>query len=182
MLNFSKFQFLAVLLLLFSLPGCRSTSAERQKVLLSEADAISDQELKIFEEWTRVFGKVFTDENRAQFPSNRDWMISELEKIIASIDETARLANEAADKYEEASRVTSKEREKKGIALIAASTRRNAEMMQLLKAQAQLPTDRTIKDQKEFNKKFLDLRERVLTKQREKSEQFDEAKRLLFVQ
>jgi hypothetical protein len=182
MLNFSKLQFLAFLLLLFSLPGCRSTLAERQKVLLSEADTISEQELKIFDKWTRVFSQVFTDENRAQFPSNRDWMISELERIIASIDETARLANEAADKYEEASRLTSKERDKKAIALIAASTRRNAEMMQLFKAQAQLPSDRTIKDQKEFNKKFLDLRELVSRKQREKSEHFEEAKRLLVIE
>ena len=182
MLNFSKLRFLTFLLLLFSLPGCRSNSAERQKVLLSEADTLSEQELKIFDQWTRVFGQVFTDENRAQFPSNRDWMISELEKIIASIDETARLSNEAADKYEEASRLMSKERDRKGIALIAASTRRNAEMMQLFKAQAQLPSDRTIKDQKEFKKRFLDLNERVARKQREKSEQFEEASRLLGVQ
>jgi hypothetical protein len=52
----------------------------------------------------------------------------------------------------------------------------------LFKAQAQLPSDRTINDQKEFDKKFLDLKGLVSRKQREKSQQFEEAKRLLHVQ
>ena len=98
-------RFFVLFLLLFSLASCRSESEERWKVLFSDAAILNKQNTKISERWAREIIKVWTEQNRAKFPSNRDWFISRGEKIVPVIDESARLSNEMADKYEEASRL-----------------------------------------------------------------------------
>ena len=99
MLNFTKLRFLALFLVLLGLPGCGSTPAERSKTLVAEATTLMRRNTEIADQWSREFRDVFRPENRAQFPSNRDWLISRSEKIIARLDESARLGNEAAEKF-----------------------------------------------------------------------------------
>ena len=129
-------------------------------------------------QWAREFGSVFTEQNRAQFPSNRDWLNSRAQKIIPLIDESSRLGNQALEKYEEAGRLLTGD-QAKGMALIVASFRKDIEIEQLFKAQAQLASDQTITDAKTFNEKFASLNELIRQKQKEKDDQFDEGKRLL---
>ena len=159
--------------------ACRSSSEERAKTLLAEASKIGDQQVKIFGAWAREFGEAFSEQNRAQFPANRDWLTSRAQKIIPRIEESSRLGKESADKYEEASRLMSNDHHRKAVALIAASDRTQVEIEQLLKAQAQLASDVTINDQKTFNEKFTNLSTLMKQKAKEKDEQFAEGKRLL---
>jgi hypothetical protein len=170
---------LLLFLLIFSLPGCRSNSKEQYETAFSEAKKTSDQEIKVMNEWAREFGQVFTEKNRAQFPSNRDWLNSRAQKIIPLIDESLRLNNLALEKYEEAGRLMSKDQDRRGMALIVASFRKDIEIEQMFKAQAQLAADVTITDAKTFNEKFASLNELIRQNQKEKDEQFAEGKRLM---
>lgn len=133
-------------------------------------------------EWAREFGQVFTEQNRAQFPANRDWLNSRAQKILPLIDESLRLGNQAIEKYEEAGRMMSKDQDRRGAALIVASFRKGREIEQLFKAQAQLASDQTITDAKSFNEKFASLSQLIRQKQKEKDDQFDEGKQLILKQ
>ena len=181
-LNLSDPRFLLLVLLLFSVPGCRSRSEERSKAVFSEANKISDEQVKVLNEWAREFGQLFTEKNRAQFPANRDWLNSRAQKLIPLMDESSRLGKEAVEKYEEASRLMSKVQHKKGLATIAASFRKSIEIEELFKAQAQLASDRTITDAKAFNEKFAYFSELIRQKQKEHDDQFAEGKRLMLIQ
>ncbi len=177
--RFSGFDatFFVLCLLLLSLPGCRS-SAEGDR-LFSEATALLQQQGEIAERWARELSQILTEQNRAQFPLNRDRLISRVEKVIPLIGESSRVGKEAAEKYEEASRLMSTDQEKKGTALIAASVRNDVEMGELFKAQAQLVSDSTINDAKGLNDKWIYFNGLIQQKQKEKDEQFAEGKRLL---
>jgi hypothetical protein len=130
-------------------------------------------------QWSREYSRVFSEQNRAQFPANREWLIEQAGKVMPLVDESLRLTNEAAAKYEEASQLMSKEQERKALNLIASSLRMEGEIKQLFKTQAQLASDHTLNDAKSFNEKFNSLTELIHQKQKEKDQQFDEGKRLL---
>ena len=172
-------QFFVLFLLLFSLACCRSSAEERGKVLFSDATILSKQQTKITEKWARELAEVMTTENGEKFPSNRDWFISQGEKIIPLIDESSRLANEVADKFEEASRLMSDDRDRRGFALLAASSRKDVEVGQLYKALAQLPSDRTINDKETLNERVGSLMRLIQERHKQRDEPFEEGMRLL---
>jgi hypothetical protein len=178
-LNLSNVRLLILFLLLLCVAGCRSSAEQRSKALFGEANKIDDEHVKVLNQWAREFNETFSEKNRAQFPANRDWLISRAQKILPLIDESSRLGGEAAEKYEEASRLMTKDQEKRGFALMAASFKKDVEMEQLFKAQAQLASDRTITDAKTFNEKFVYLNGLIRQKQKEKDDQFEEGKRLV---
>lgn len=95
------------------------------------------------------------------------------------MDQSARLSDQAIEKYEEASRLMSNDQQRRGLATIAASFRKSGEIEQMFKAQAQLASDPTITDAKAFNEKFAYFNQLIQQKQKEKDEQFEEGKRLL---
>lgn len=176
-----KYNLLLLFMFLLSLSGCRSSSEQRSKALFTEANKISDQQVKVLNQWAREFGQVFTEQNRAQFPSNRDWLNSRAQKILPLMDESSRLGTEAAAKYEESSRLMTKDQERRGFAIIAASFKKDVEIEQLFKAQAQLPSDSTITDAKTFNEKFVYLNGLIRQKQKERDDQYEEGKRLVLM-
>ena len=179
-MNLSKLRFLALFLLLLTLPGCgRSTATERAKTLVDEANALLHRDTELADQWSREFRQTFTPENRAQFPSNRDSLISRSEKMIALLDESARLENEAAAKFDDASRLMGNEQDKKGLELMAAALRKGVEISQLFKALAQIPSDRTINDSKGFNQKVDQITSLYQQKNKERDERLAEGKRLL---
>jgi len=149
--------------------------------VFSEANKISDQQIKVMNEWAREFGRTFTAQNRAQFPANRDWLNSRAQKILPLMEQSLRLNNEAIDKYEEASRLMRNDQHKKGSAIIAASFRKSVEIEQYFKAQAQLASDQTITDAKAFNEKFAYFNKLIQQKQKEQNDQYDEGKRFLLL-
>ena len=178
-MNLSKLRLLLLFPLLLSLPGCSSNSQKRAEALFGEGRKIGIQQTKVMNEWAREFGQIFTEQNRAQFPANRDWLNSRVQKILPLMDESLRLGNEATEKLVESSRLMSREQDRKGVALIAESFRKSIEIEQLLKQQALLPSDATITDAKVFNEKFAHIDELVRQKQKEQDDQFDEGKRLM---
>ena len=180
-MNLSNLRLILFFLLLLSLAGCRSNSEQRSKALFDEGKKLSDQQTKVLNQWAREFGQTFSEQNRAQFPSNRDWMNSRAQKILPLMDESSRLGTEAAEKYEEASRLMTKDQERRAFAIIAASLKKDVEIEQLFKAQAQLASDRTITDAKAFNEKFVYFNRLIRQKQKEKDDQFEEGKRLVLM-
>ncbi len=181
-LNLSNLRHLILLLLLFTLAGCRASSSKPVNALLSEADKLGDQQIKVMNQWAREFGQTFSEQNRAQFPANREWLNGRAQKILPLIDESSRLGNESIEKYEEASRLLPNDQHRKGLAIIASSLRKTLEIEQLLKAQAQLSADPTITDAKAFNDKFVYFNGLIQQKQKEKDDQFAEGKRLMLAQ
>ena len=172
-------RFFVLFVLLLSLAGCRSNSDERWKIPFNDAVILRGQYTRVIERWAREITEVWTEQNGAKFPSNRDWFISRGEKIIPVIDESARLANEAADKYEEASRLASNDREKRAFALFAVSSRKDVETVQVAKTLVQLASDRTINDKETLNQKVGSLMRSFLQTQKQGQEQFDEGMRLM---
>lgn len=175
----NKFAFFLLVLLLFSLHGCRSSAEERRNRLFSQSLRLGEQQTKIMERWAQELSQILSEQNRAQFPSNRDNLTSRVEKVIPLVDESSQLGKEAAEKCEEAGRLMSTDRDKKGFALICASMRNDVELGELFKAQAQLVSDNTIKDARGLNDKWIYFNGLILQKQKEKDEQFAEGKRLL---
>ena len=172
-------RFFVLFLLSLSLAGCRSNSEERWKTLFSDANILRKQYTKVTERWALEIIEVWTVQNGAKFPSNRDWFISRSEKIVPVIDESARLANEMAGKYEEASRLVNSDPDKRGLALFAASARKDIEITQLAKTLVQLASDRTINDKDTLNERAGSLMRSIQQTQKQSDEQFDEGVRLL---
>ena len=178
-MNLSNLRLLLLFLLLLSLTGCRPSSEKQADELFSEGYRISGKQLKFFNQYAPELGQTFSDQNRAQFPANRDWMNRRVQRILPLMDESLRLGNQAAGKYEESSRFWTREEQRKGVALIAASFRKSVEIEQLLKEQALLPLDLTITDAKTFNEKYDHIFELIYQKQKEHDDQFAEGKRLM---
>jgi len=181
-LNVSSLRLLILTVLLLSLPGCRSSSNQRGEAVLGEAVKIGHEQTKVSNQWAREFGQTFSEQNRAQFPSNREWLNSRAQDILPLMAKSIRLCKEAVEKYEEASRLISNEHRQRGLATIAASFRKSIEIEQLFKVEAQLTSDQTIKDAKVLNEKFAYYDGLIREKQKEMDAQFEEGKRLMVMQ
>ncbi|HZN00322.1 MAG TPA: hypothetical protein VFB70_13050, partial [Pyrinomonadaceae bacterium] len=96
-----------LILLLVTFSGCNHLSRARQsKALLSEAADLMKQDNDVTQQWTYEFVTTFTPENRAQFPANRDFLRTHAAKIIKLVEESSRLNNNVAAKYEQAARLS----------------------------------------------------------------------------
>jgi hypothetical protein len=170
---------LILVIFLVTVASCTGSRTERAKELMSEANGLLEQESKVTKEWTDEYSKVFTPQNRAQFPSNRNWLRTQGDRLIPLLDESSRLSNAAAEKYEQARELFGKEQERRGMALYASSLRKYAEINELLKAQMRLASDEEIKEEQTFNEKFMELMEQIQQKEKEHEDQLKEGKRLL---
>jgi len=172
---------LIFVVLFLSLSGCRSSSNQKADAAFSAASRLGQEETKVMNQWARDFGETFSQQNRAQFPSNRAWMNSRAQNILPLMDKSIRLGTEAVAKYQEASRLMSKENHQKGVASIAASFRKSIEIEQLFKAEAELASDQTINDAKTLNEKFAYYDGLIREKQKEHDALFAEGKRLMLL-
>ena len=160
-------RFIVLTCLLFSLLGCGSgSSAQRAKTLTTQGDTLLAQGTEVVAEWTREYGQTFTPQKRAEFPSNREFLDSRAERVIKLLDESSRLANAAADNYDQASRLMSNEKGK-GMALLASSIRKETEVNELFKAQMRLASDQEIQDATTYNEKFMNLAELIKQKKKD---------------
>ena len=178
-MKLSKLRLLLLFVLLLSLAGCKSSSQKRAEALFGEGLKISIEHGKVLERYAREIAQIFTVQNRAKFPANRDWLSNRVHEVLPLLDESLRLENEAAEKFEESSRLWTKEQNRKGVALIAASYRRSAEMKQLFKELLVLPSDPTITDATTFNQKFLHFHQLISQKEKEREAQFEEGRQLM---
>ena len=178
-MNQTKLHLLLLFLLMLSLTGCKPSSQKRAEALFGEALKIDVEQSKVVNRFVREFDQVFTEQNRAKFPANRDWLNSRAHESLPLLDESLRLENEAAEKFEESSPLWTREQNRKGVALIAASYRRSAEMKQLFKELLLLPSDPTITDTAAFNEKFLHIHQLISQKEKEREAQFEEGRQLM---
>ena len=169
-----------MLALFFVLLGCQSNQYN-QKVneLVREGNLLIEKDAVITNEWKTEFVKVFTPENRAKFPSNRETLRSHAENQIRLLEQQEALRNSAANKFEQASEISNNEKEKKFTSLFAASFRKDIEISRLFKEQMKLVLDDNIKDLKTFEMKFEELAQIAETKIRERDELQSEGKRVL---
>jgi len=175
-----RIRLMLVIFLMLDLAACKSGSGVlRAKALIGEANNLLEQQSRVTNEWSGEYGKVFTPQNRAQFPSNRTWLRGQAERLITLLDQSSRLGTEAAEKYEQATGLASNDEERRGMALIASSVRKDVEVSQLLKSQMRLTSDEQINDEKTFNEKFRNLTELIKQKEKESQDQLNEGKRLL---
>ena len=130
-------------------------------------------------EWTAEYGKAFTPENRAQFPANRQSLRGHAERVTRLLDESAKLSAGGAEKFEQAAALVTEVKAKKGMALFAASLRKDIAITELFKEQMKLASNDEIKDPKVFNERFKNLALLIERKKAERNDQQSEAKRLM---
>ncbi len=172
---------IVLLFLLVGLCGCNTAARrERQsKALLSEANTLVTQDTEVTKQWVNEFVTAFTQENRQKFPANRGFLRTHAEQISKRLDESCRLNNTAADKYEQAAKLANSDQQSKGLLSFASAFRKTVEANELIKSQMQLVSDETLVDPKIFNDKIKSSWELVNQKQRESQEQIAEGRRLL---
>ena len=158
--------------------GCNDV-AKQQKALMSDANTLIIRDGDVTQRWLSEFAKVFTEENRAKFPSNRDFFRTHAAQILNLVDESSRLNNSAAEKYEQAAALSSNEQERRGMRLFVSSFRKSAEASGMVRSQMQIVSDETVVDAKTFNQKIVDSWRLIEQKQRESAQDMKEGKRLL---
>lgn len=170
-----------LVVLLVGFVGCNSAARREQqmKALVSDANMLVKQDTDVTKQWANEFVKTFTMENRSKFPANRDFLRPHAETIIKLLDESSRLNNTAADKYEQAVKFTGAEQERKGLLSFASAFRKTAEANELIKAQMQMVSDETLVDGKIFNERMTHSWELVRQKQDESQQQIHEGRRLM---
>ena len=174
----SRITLLVALLVVFS--GCKQGSRELQvKVLLGEANDLLKQQSEVTGRWVNDFVTVFTAENRRQFPANRAFLQSHAEKILQRLDESVSLGNRAAEKYEQAARLSSDDQQRRGFVQVASSFRKDVEVDEIFTSQIKIVFDDTIVDAKSFNEKFSQSGHLIAQKKRESELDLAEGRRLL---
>lgn len=166
--------------LLITFSGCNYVARERQsKALLHDAYDLMKRDTDVTEQWANEFAKAFTQQNRAQFPANRDFLRSHAARIITLLDESSRLNNSAADKYEQAAGLSGNDRQHRGLTLFASGFRKTVEVNEILKSLMQTVFDETVVSERTFNEKFSHSWELIQQKRREIDQNFQDGKRLL---
>ena len=169
-----------LIFLLFTLSACNDVTRKRQsKALLGEASELMKRDTDVTQQWTDEYGRAFTPENRAQFPANRGVLRTHAAQIMKLLDESSRLNNSAADKYEQAAGLSGNDQQHRGLTTFASGFRKTVEVNELLKSQMQIVSDDKVMDERLFNEKFLHLLQLIQQKRSECQNQFGEGKRLL---
>lgn len=170
-----------LIVLLVGFAACNSAARREQqmKALASDANLLIKQDTGVTHQWVDEFVKTFTVESRNKFPANRDSLRPHAEQIIKLLDESSRLNNTAADKYEQATKFAGSDQERQGLLSFASAFRKTVEANELIKAQMQMVSDETLVDAKIFSDRMTHSWEFVRQKQDESQQQFHEARRLL---
>ena len=172
---------IVLLLLIMGLSACNDAARREQqaKALMNDANLLMKRDTDVTGQWVDVFVKTFTQENRRKFPANRDFLRPQANQIIKFLDESSRLNNTAAEKYEQAAALSNNPQQRSGMTSIASSFRKSVEANELIKSQMQMVSDESIVDEKIFNERFLHSWELVRQKQDERSRIMEQGKRLL---
>ena len=176
----SAIRIILILLLAIGLTACKGASNVKQaKTLMDEGNRLLNQDSKNIAEWVDIYRKAFNPENRAKFPGNREWLQTQADRLITIYDESSRLQNAAAEKYEQAERLAENDTQRKFIIACASNIRKTVEVNELFKAQMRLVSDQEIKDEKTFNEKFLNLLRQSQQKQKELDKELESLRALV---
>ena len=134
---------------------------------ISRPRMLLEQDAKISREWRDEFVAVFTPENRAKFPSNRDYLRPHAENLIRLLKQRVILNNGAAARFDQAAAISKLLKEKKCITVMAESFRKDVEINLLFIDQMKLVVDDEIRDQKTFDSEFMTLTDSIADKVKE---------------
>lgn len=146
---------------------------------MREGNNFLNQESEISNEWKTEFMQFFNPKTRAGFPSNREMLRQHAENKIKLLKQMSVLENNAAEKFEQASQISTNEKEKKATSLLGESFRKNIEINQLFEKQMELVLDENIKDTQTFESKFMEITQNIETLTEEKNKLENEAKSIL---
>lgn len=176
----SYIKIFAILVLFFQLSGCGNKENNQQvNELVREGNNLLNQESEISNDWKTEFMQFFNPKSRADFPSNRELLRPHAENQIRFLKRMSELENNAAEKFEKASQVSTNEKEKKAISLLAASFRKNIEINQVFEKQMELVLDENIKDSQTFESKFTEITRNIETMTAERDRLQNEAKSII---
>lgn len=173
-------RFALFITLSLNLLGCgKASNTDQAKGLITEANKLLNEDVRVTSQWSGEYGKLFTPQNREQFPSNRESFRSRGERLVRFLNESSKLNEVAAEKMDQAARLVSSDKEKKGLTALTASIRKTIEINNLIKDQTLLASNVEIKDEKIFNEKFMNLMSLIQQKSKERDHQQAEGKKLL---
>lgn len=176
----SRTRFVLFIALILNLLGCRpALNTEPAKGLLAQGNELLEEDVRSADKWIPEYGRLFTPQNRAKFPSNRQSLRADGDRLIRCAEKSSILNEIAAEKFDQAAGLVTEDKAKKGLNLFAATLRENVEINNLMKEQMLLAADEEIKDQEVFNEKFIDLMTLIQLKRKELEDQRSQAKMLL---
>ena len=96
---------------------------------MAQANNLLAEDLRITNEWAGEYGRLFSPQNRAKFPSNRESFRSRGESLVRLINESTRLNAGAAEKFDQAAALISGDKEKRGLTMVAAAIRKTLRLI-----------------------------------------------------
>lgn len=170
----------AILILLLQISGCGNKENNQQvNELVREGNNFLDQESDISSEWKTEYMQFFNPKSRADFPSNREILRPHAENQIKLLKQMSELENKAAEKFEQASQISTNDKEKKSTLILAESFKKNIEINQLFEKQMELFFDENIKDSQTFETKFMETTKNIEVMIKERDKLQNEAKNIV---
>ncbi|HYE65160.1 MAG TPA: hypothetical protein VD966_06240 [Pyrinomonadaceae bacterium] len=169
---------LALVLVIFA-PGCGGADeTEKANELVDESNKAAEAANKSLQEGLTIHQQIFSEANIFGFPGNRDALKGHAQREVELLSQSALSFREAANKYEEASRLRLNEQFKQYLSLKAQETRKQAEQSESIKEMAQVVLDDSITDLNAYVLKLDDIRIRVQKAGKEQKELKDQAEKI----
>ena len=147
--------------------------------LVREANSLIEQEADIGKEFRNVFVSVFTVENRNKFPSSRETLRPHAENQLRLLQKQKSLLSTAIEKFEQASRISTNDKEKRFTSLMADSLRKDIEIANYFVETMNLVLDEKVTDAKMLKNKFVQSGQNAELKMKERDALQSEAKRII---
>jgi len=169
---------LALVLVIFA-PGCGGADeTEKANELVDESNKAAEAANKSLQEGLTIHQQIFSEANIFGFPGNRDALKGHAQREVELLSQSALSFREAANKYEEASRLRLNEQFKQYLSLKAQETRKQAEQSESIREMAQVVLDDSITDLNAYVLKLDDIRIRVQKAGKEQKELKDQAEKI----
>ena len=160
-------------------PGCGlADETKRANELVDESNKAAEAANKSLQEGLTIHQQIFSEANIFGFPGNRDALKGHAQREVELLSQSALSFREAANKYEEASRLRLNEQFKQYLSLKAQETRKQAEQSESIREMAQVVLDDSITDLNAYVLKLDDIRIRVQKAGKEQKELKDQAEKI----
>jgi hypothetical protein len=173
---FRALAFLSILLA----AGCGTSSADREKAnkLIGEANAAVGTANKLSQDAFVKFRSYMNSQTMANFPSNRDQIRGAVQETAGLLDKSISAYRDAANKFEEASKMITHEKFQEYATLKMQVLRKQAESKEVAKELAEVPLDETITTQAALTTKVKEVDARLNALVKETNDIDERAKKI----
>jgi hypothetical protein len=172
-----------VIAVVFSFPlfiSCGSVNYDKSvNDLVREANSLIEQETDVVKEFRNEFVSVFTMENRDRFPSNRETLRPHAENQLRLLQKQKSLLSTAIEKFEQASRISANDKEKRFTSLMADSLRKDIEIADYFVETMNLVLNEKVTDTQILKNQFVETGQKAELKMKERDALQNEAKRII---